>query len=101
MRDAAGCLMLDPRFNLVSRIHNKVSAMTLVERAESWRVRYEVVVPATMVMSKGLIHRCVPLAITLISAKVFSAFKALRGSISEPGGCTKPSLRKDAEEVTT
>jgi hypothetical protein len=101
MRDAAGCLMLDPRFNLVSRIHNKVSAMTLVERAESLRVRCEEVVPAIMVVSKGLTRRYVPLAITLISEKCFSAFKALRASISEAGGCSKPSPRKDAEEVTT
>ena len=100
MRDAAGCLMLDPRFNLVSRIHNKVPAMTLVERAESLRVRYEGVIPATVVIGKGLIHRDVPLAITLIAEKI-SAFKAVRALISEPGKCSKPSLRKDAEEVTT
>ena len=86
MRDAAGCLMLDPRFNLVSRIHNKVSAMTLVERAESWRVRYEVVVPATMVMSKGLIHRYVPLAITLIYEKVFLRSKPYAVRFPSPVG---------------
>jgi hypothetical protein len=88
MRDAAGCLMLDPRFNLVSGIHNKISAMTLVERAESLRVRYEGVISATIVIGKRLIHRYVPLAITLIYEQVFSAFKALRASISEPGGCS-------------
>ena len=86
MRDAAGCLMLDPRFNLVLRIHNKVSAMTLVERAESLRVRYEEVVPATMVICKGLIYKYVPLSITFIYEKVVLAFKALRASISEAVG---------------
>ena len=100
MRDAAGCLMLDPRFNLVSRIHNKVSATTLVERTESLAVRYEEVVPAIMAIGKGLIGRRVPLAITLISEKVFPAFKAPRALISEAGGCSNASARKDAKEIT-
>lgn len=86
MRDAAGCLMLDPRFNLVLRIHNKVSAMTLVERAESLQVRYEGVVPATMVIGKGLIHRHVPLTITLISEKVFLRSKPYALRFPSPVG---------------